>query len=344
MQKALDEDPTIYQYDEVFDEMKQTEEQGKAVKKEAKKTSKYIENLLKTADRRKREQEHRIERMVQKEREAEGAMFADKESFVTSAYKAKLEELKKMEEEEQNMDRLEAIGDVTKQPDMGGFYRHFFHQTVDPAKPAETEAETTTNNVPKIHDNSRENDEKSDVDRDDVGPSTSGSERSSDSANESRSRKARSRKIAARGQRGRQYRQRVVEASESESEADETNDDRAEATKAEVPIDEKHPNEENSEPARKKIKASENDDKSARSDNIVIPDKPKDSPKKSTLDGTAAPENNKGVDENTEAHDRAEEKETKVKVSIWEKRTVGPVFEAALQRYYARKANRLSGS
>lgn len=35
---------------------------------------------------RKREQERRIERSVQKEREKEGDEFADKESFVTAAY------------------------------------------------------------------------------------------------------------------------------------------------------------------------------------------------------------------------------------------------------------------
>ncbi len=37
---------------------------------------------------------------VQKEREAEGDEFADKESFVTAAYRKKMEELQKLEEEE----------------------------------------------------------------------------------------------------------------------------------------------------------------------------------------------------------------------------------------------------
>ena len=41
-----------------------------------------------------------MERKVQKERETEGDMFNDKESFVTPAYRAKLAELKKLEEEE----------------------------------------------------------------------------------------------------------------------------------------------------------------------------------------------------------------------------------------------------
>ena len=47
---------------------------------------KYIGNLLKHAEVRKKEEERRVERQVQKERESEGKEFADKEAFVTSAY------------------------------------------------------------------------------------------------------------------------------------------------------------------------------------------------------------------------------------------------------------------
>ena len=39
---------------------------------------------------RKREQDICFERKVQKEREAEGDMFADKEAFMTSAYKKEM--------------------------------------------------------------------------------------------------------------------------------------------------------------------------------------------------------------------------------------------------------------
>jgi coiled-coil domain-containing protein 55 len=41
---------------------------------------------LKFAEVRKKEEERRVERQVQKEREAEGSEFADKDAFVTSAY------------------------------------------------------------------------------------------------------------------------------------------------------------------------------------------------------------------------------------------------------------------
>jgi len=59
------------------------------------------------ADKRKKENERRINRQVQKEREAEGDEFADKEVFVTASYKKKLEEMKAAEEEEKRLERLE---------------------------------------------------------------------------------------------------------------------------------------------------------------------------------------------------------------------------------------------
>jgi len=66
----------------------------------------YIESLLKHAEIRNREKERRLERQVQKEREAEGDEFADKESFVTSAYRKKMEEMQKLEEEERKQDMV----------------------------------------------------------------------------------------------------------------------------------------------------------------------------------------------------------------------------------------------
>ena len=126
--KALEEDPTVFQYDELYDEMEQKRAERKEPAKKEKKP-KYIENLLKTAELRKVEQERRTERKVQKERELEGDKFQDKEAFVTPAYRAKLEELKKTEEEERRKDQLESLLDVTKQKDMSGFYRHLYRQT-----------------------------------------------------------------------------------------------------------------------------------------------------------------------------------------------------------------------
>lgn len=107
MQKALQQDPTVYQYDEVYDDMAQKKQEVEAAKVPVEKKAKYIHTLLKTADRRKKENERRMERLIQKEREEEGDMYKDKEEFITSSYKQKLEEFKKAEEEERKMEYIE---------------------------------------------------------------------------------------------------------------------------------------------------------------------------------------------------------------------------------------------
>uniref|UniRef100_A0A182YB00 DUF2040 domain-containing protein n=1 Tax=Anopheles stephensi TaxID=30069 RepID=A0A182YB00_ANOST len=118
-QKAVEEDPTIYQYDELYDDMVEQREKSSIQAKEqtVDRKPKYIGKLMETAERRKKEQERRIERQVQKERDAEGEKFKDKESFVTSAYRAKLEEMKKLEEQEKREEYLESIGDKVKKED-----------------------------------------------------------------------------------------------------------------------------------------------------------------------------------------------------------------------------------
>lgn len=55
---------------------------------------------METAEVRKRDRLRAEDKMVQREREMEGEEFDDKDSFVTPAYLAQQEELRKIEEEE----------------------------------------------------------------------------------------------------------------------------------------------------------------------------------------------------------------------------------------------------
>ncbi|KAK6184002.1 hypothetical protein SNE40_006553 [Patella caerulea] len=128
--KALSEDPSVYEYDSLYDDM-QAEKNKKTAKPEKKqdKRPRYITGLLKAAEVRKREQERRVERKVQKEREEEGEEFAGKEEFVTSAYKKKMEEIQAEEEKERREAAMEDILDVKKQKDMSGFYRYLYRET-----------------------------------------------------------------------------------------------------------------------------------------------------------------------------------------------------------------------
>lgn len=94
-------DPSIYYYDEDYDEMKNEEkEEARTSKDEAKsKGSRYIKGLIETANERKTEKEVRKFKRYAKDREevhAQGEIDGT-EVFITQAYKKKLDEIKKIE-------------------------------------------------------------------------------------------------------------------------------------------------------------------------------------------------------------------------------------------------------
>ncbi|CAI2348752.1 unnamed protein product [Caenorhabditis sp. 36 PRJEB53466] len=101
-QKAQAEDPSIFDYDSNYDEIQAIKNEKKEEARKADKTrdSKYAENIMKAHARRQLEQFSREERQQLKEREKEGDEFADKETFVTGAYRKQQEEVKKYREKE----------------------------------------------------------------------------------------------------------------------------------------------------------------------------------------------------------------------------------------------------
>jgi len=100
--EALALDSTAFQYDEVYDTLKAAERKVEDAKKleSDKKEPKYMQSFIEAARRRKLDALHAEEKMMQIEREKEGGEFDDKEKFVTSAYKAQMEEVRRAEEEE----------------------------------------------------------------------------------------------------------------------------------------------------------------------------------------------------------------------------------------------------
>lgn len=77
---------------------------------------------MKAAAKRQMDFEKHQERKIHRERQEEGDLWQDKETFVTSAYRKKMEERQKIEEEERNQDKIEELLDVRKQKDLSGFY------------------------------------------------------------------------------------------------------------------------------------------------------------------------------------------------------------------------------
>uniref|UniRef100_A0A336LD85 CSON009207 protein n=1 Tax=Culicoides sonorensis TaxID=179676 RepID=A0A336LD85_CULSO len=334
-QKAMEEDPTIYQYDEVYDEISNKRLEEKAKKAEDKKP-KYINRLLLAAEKRKIENERRIERQVQKEREAEGEEFKDKEAFVTASYRKKLEELKKAEEAEAREAYLESIGDVTKQGNLDGFYRHIYSQKLDKdttKKPSgstkEEESHLITSSA-KQHIDQESTDEESD-------PILKNTEVSKKEKKDTKSRSYRKRKSSE------------VQNTEKPDESDD--DDPGLSAKREhlqsnldadsdFSIDSSSSEDENNEDKSKtkpeaspplEFVKSESKEESTQ----MLP--PSSVPNSTETKPLSENGHNKAADDNSEV---VEKKEKPPKIDIWKKRTVGEVFESAVQRYYERKALR----
>ena len=80
---------------------------------------------MKAAAKRQMEFEKVQERKIQKEREEEGDLWSDKETFVTSAYRKKMEERQLLEEEERNQGAMARNKHFV--PHHRRLFRHPFH-------------------------------------------------------------------------------------------------------------------------------------------------------------------------------------------------------------------------
>lgn len=83
--KALEEDPNIFDYDAVYDDLKDAEKKKKEAVKPTDKKAKYITGLLEMAEIRKRDRVLAEEKKVARERLEEGDEFADKDVYVTES-------------------------------------------------------------------------------------------------------------------------------------------------------------------------------------------------------------------------------------------------------------------
>ncbi|KAJ4268664.1 hypothetical protein NW762_002731 [Fusarium torreyae] len=115
---AAEVDTSVYEYDSVYDSLKPKKQ---ATKEDQEKRPKYMKNILQAADVRKRDALIAEEKKIAREREAEGEEYADKEKFVTEAYRKQQEENKRLEEEERRREEEEAK--KNKSGGMSAFYR-----------------------------------------------------------------------------------------------------------------------------------------------------------------------------------------------------------------------------
>ena len=107
---------SIYDYDSFATKKQEEDNVKRRMIREEQLDSKpqYIAGLMATAKVRGKEKERVHDKKLIKEREAEDELYGDKPKFVTSAYKAKLEEDRKFDEEEEAKLAEEARRDLSK--------------------------------------------------------------------------------------------------------------------------------------------------------------------------------------------------------------------------------------
>ncbi|PHH91549.1 hypothetical protein CDD83_34 [Cordyceps sp. RAO-2017] len=128
---AQELDPTVYEYDSVYDSLKP----GKAATTEdVERKPKYMRSLMQAAEVRKRDALIAEEKKIARERAEEGDEFADKEKFVTEAYKKQQEENRRIEEEERRREEEEA------KKNEGGGMSAFYRRLLDKDEQRHAEA------------------------------------------------------------------------------------------------------------------------------------------------------------------------------------------------------------
>ncbi|KAH8387091.1 hypothetical protein KR093_004636, partial [Drosophila rubida] len=299
--KALAEDPTIFQYDELYDDMDSKREQAKETKKQEPRKAKYINRLMEQAERRKLENELRIERQVQKDREAEGEKFKDKDTYVTAAYRKKLESIRQLQEQDERDEYLEAIGDVTKQKDLDGFYRHLYEQKLGSQK-AVLKPTPDTSSCSTKQRSYRKRRESVEEEQPEAAAKSAGSEET------------------------KAHLSNNIDA-DSDFSIDESSDDE-EKPKAK----EEHPKTSvPSENAKPKTKSS---------DGAATEEKTKQNQQEETTGNSNGNAKEPEQEEGNESELITEVGPPVDRSQIWRKRTVGDVFDAALARYHQRKLAR----
>lgn len=135
--KALEEDPTVFDYDGVYDKMKEKVARPLVQDREERKP-KYIENLIKKAKERELYREIVYEKKIAKERSKDDHLYMNKDKYITEAYRKELAKREKQMELERLRELQEERDDVTKKKDfLLDFYSNLDKNVAYGAKDAE---------------------------------------------------------------------------------------------------------------------------------------------------------------------------------------------------------------
>ena len=129
-EKILAEDPSVYEYDSIYDELHKGRAQEEKLKAadSAQRLPKYMLCMQKKAERRKHFLDAAYVKKLQREAEKGRAIYGDKEVFVSESYKRKLMESKLWEDEDNA--GVEEGGNVNNSE----FYSNLIRESVDARK------------------------------------------------------------------------------------------------------------------------------------------------------------------------------------------------------------------
>mmetsp|Transcript_40968 Transcript_40968/g.80634 ORF Transcript_40968/g.80634 Transcript_40968/m.80634 type:complete len:395 (+) Transcript_40968:112-1296(+) len=127
---AMQEDATMYDYDGVYDSMQEERGDKREQRKKdfdpssgyERKEARYIQQLKKSADIRKVDEERIFQVKLKKEADADAHIYGDTEKFVTAAYKEKLSEMGRWKAEDARLKAREDATTVEGKTSMNGFY------------------------------------------------------------------------------------------------------------------------------------------------------------------------------------------------------------------------------
>lgn len=223
-----------------------------------------------------------------------------------------MEEIKALEDEEKREEYLETIGDVKKQGNLDGFYRHLYDQKVNyEDQKINNEDENDTKEV-KDEDNKETNKRKheSGNDEDSIGKTKT-------------------------NVKGRKYRKRDQNSEDEDKE--ETENIKKEHLPSNLDADSDFSiDSESEDEGGERAQSDKKTEVIVDVNNGTI----KEEINNDNETKNVTKEENQ-VKEMTEEIPEIVEK--KAKIDIWKKRTVGEIFDAALQRYFERKSLRESG-
>ncbi|KAK8050572.1 hypothetical protein PG994_012302 [Apiospora phragmitis] len=161
-QEAAEElDPSIYDYDGVYDSLKPEQV---AAPEDVDRRPKYMKSLLQSAAVRRRDALIAEEKKVAREREGEGEEYADKEKFVTEAYKKQQEENRRIEAEERQKEEEEAK--KNKGGGMTAFYKDLLNRGDQRHAEVMKAAEDKAKSGPQAPDDQSQHQEKTKTEAD----------------------------------------------------------------------------------------------------------------------------------------------------------------------------------